>query len=249
MKLDFYYWSFQCPLNNEMIKLLKEYEGQLDISYHDISKNPELAEEMNMFFPTLTVINNRYRYFSPIRKGFLDSLCSGEIPIEKPYKPQIGTKEKNILIKPIVKETFLIASQCTGKKCIENCDKKIEFLKSKDFVLYGYINIDSSNRLLGGVEYMPSLLVPYKIPKDDKTVFLTCVYLSDNNFDYKSGPLKELENYLKLTYNKVVVVSDESGVFPNGDLKFFINNGYEDMGIISRENDYCTLHLLCKQLS
>lgn len=141
MKLDFYYWSYQCPLNNAMLKLLQEYKDKLDIIYHDISQNFELAQEMNMFFPTLTVINDKHRYFSPVRRNFLDSLCRGQIPKEKPYKPTLGTIEKNVIIKPIKKDNFLIASKCTGQKSLENCKKKIEFLEEQNHLSYGYINI------------------------------------------------------------------------------------------------------------
>ena len=249
MKVDFYYWSYQCPLNNVMIELLREYEDKLEIIYHDISKDFLLAERMNMFFPTLTVVNDEYRYFSPLSSSFLDSLCKGEIPTEEPYRPMLGTKEKNIIIEPIKRSNYLIAGECTGQKCTESCVKKIEFFEKENVLSFGYINIDESNNLLGGAEYVPSVLVPYRIPKDEKTAFLTCLYLSDSEFDYKSGPLMALEKDLSLEYDKIIVISDEMGVFPNGDLSFFIKNGYEDEGIISQEKDYCTLHLLSKSIT
>lgn len=100
-----------------------------------------------------------------------------------------------------------------------------------------------------GVEFMPSLLVPYEIPKDKKTAFITCVYLSDDKYDYKSAPLRKLEEYLRSTYDRVLVISDETGVFPNGNKAFFEKNGYTDNGIISHEEGYCTLHLMSKSLS
>lgn len=81
---------------------------------------------------------------------------------------------------------------------------------------------------------MPSILVPYAIPKDKKAAFITCVYLSSDQYDYKSVPLRQLEKYLCDTYNKILVISDE--------------NGYVDNGVISREENYCTLHLMSKSL-
>lgn len=72
MKLDFYYWSYQCPLNNEMLKLLEEYKGSLDINIYDISEKQILAKEQHMFFPTLIVVNGTNRYFSPLKRQFLD---------------------------------------------------------------------------------------------------------------------------------------------------------------------------------
>lgn len=248
MKIDFYYWSYQCPLNSSMIELLREYEEKLDIIYHDISKDFMLAQKMNMFFPTLTVVNDKYRYFSPLTRNFLDLICNDYIPIEKPYRPKLGTIRKDVIIEPIKKSNYLIATKCMGKKWSKKCTEKMKFLEKQNINIFGYINFDINNNLLGGAECMPSLLVPYKIPKDNKTAFLTCVYLSDNEFDYKSGPLIKLENQLSFKYNKIIVISDEMGIFPNGDLDFFIKNGYEDMGVISKENNYCTLHLLCKYI-
>ncbi len=36
MKLDFYYFSYQCPLNDDMIRLLNEYKDRIDICLHDM---------------------------------------------------------------------------------------------------------------------------------------------------------------------------------------------------------------------
>lgn len=43
MKVDFYYWSYQCPLNYLMIDLLREHEDKLEIKYHYISNDEDLA--------------------------------------------------------------------------------------------------------------------------------------------------------------------------------------------------------------
>ncbi|SUY45023.1 Uncharacterised protein [Clostridium putrefaciens] len=124
MKIDFYYWSYQCPLNSSMIELLREYEAKLDIIYHDISKDFMLAQKMNMFFPTLTVVNDKYRYFSPLTRNFLDLICNDYIPIEKPYRPKLGTIRKGVIIEPIKKSNYLIATKCMRKNGLKNVPKK-----------------------------------------------------------------------------------------------------------------------------
>lgn len=43
MVLDFYYFSYQCPLNDNMIRLLNEYRDKIDINLYDISNNHLLA--------------------------------------------------------------------------------------------------------------------------------------------------------------------------------------------------------------
>ncbi len=45
MRLDFYYFSYQCPLNENMMGLLEEYRDKIDICLYDISHNFELAEK------------------------------------------------------------------------------------------------------------------------------------------------------------------------------------------------------------
>ena len=55
MVLDFYYFSYQCPLNDNMIRLLNEYRDKIDINLYDISNNHLLAGEMKMFFPTCMI--------------------------------------------------------------------------------------------------------------------------------------------------------------------------------------------------
>ena len=39
MKIDFYYWNYMCPLNHEMIELLKKYQEKIEIYFHDITEN------------------------------------------------------------------------------------------------------------------------------------------------------------------------------------------------------------------
>ena len=40
MKIDFYYWNYMCPLNHEMIELLKKYQEKIEIYFHDIKRAP-----------------------------------------------------------------------------------------------------------------------------------------------------------------------------------------------------------------
>lgn len=248
MKIDFYYWNYMCPLNHEMIELLKKYQEKIEIYFHDITGNKKLAIQLRIFFPTLTIINDTYRHYSPLTAAFLDSLCEGIILEDVPYTPKLGRKEYSGTIIPITRENYRLASCCTGKNCLDNCIKKISNPLFEQFPILGFMNIEH-NTLLGGVEYIPSTFVPYDIPVDKTTAFITCIYLSDTKYDYKTPCLRVLEKYLSNEYNRILVVSDETGVFPNGDLKFFKENGYDDLGILSSEENYCTLHLMSKYIN
>ena len=73
MVLDFYYFSYQCLLNDNMIRLLNEYRDKIDINLYDISNNHLLAGEMKMFFrkiwkPLLTLGLLQYQVFYPLWK-------------------------------------------------------------------------------------------------------------------------------------------------------------------------------------
>ncbi len=70
------------------------------------------------------------------------------------------------------------------------------------------------------MEYLPAKVIPYDIPHDDDIAFLTCVYMTDAAYDYKSAPLMELEKYLAGEYKRILAISDEKGVFSNGDWTF-----------------------------
>lgn len=247
MRLDFYHWGYQCPLNDEMLRLLARYADRLELHIHDITGNPGLAMEQRMFFPTLAVAEGRRRYFAPLTVRFLDALCSGLLPEELPYRPKLGRTPVEAAVRPIRRENCTLAGRCTGRERPTGCMKKAGFLQAMGLEVFGFQHLRGTT-LLGGAEYVPSLQVPYPIPKDNETAFLTCVYCTDNRYDGKTAPLRTLEAFLSSRYRRVCAVCDEAGIFPNGDLAFFLGNGYRDRGVVSVEPGYCTLHLMEKQI-
>lgn len=248
MKLDFYYYSYQCPLNDNMIQLLDTYKDRLDIRYHDIANDFKVAKKLNIFFPTLTVLDDQKRYYSPIRRTFLEQAVSGEYPEEKPFLPILSDKVLTKRIEPLTANNIELACSCCGTRAQSNWCKKARFLMMHTVAPYGFIHINEDGCLIGGAEYLPSSIVPYAIPHDRETAFITCVYSSDSVYDYKSAPLQALERYLCGQYTRVIAITDEKGIFPNGDLKFFMRNGYRDEGIIFEDANYCSLHLVSKPL-
>lgn len=247
MKIEFFYWDMQCPINNEMLELLEKYSKYLDITFCNIKDNFEVAKRQQMFFPTLTIVNGIKRYFSPISEKFLDNLLNNQYPEEKPYIVNHGREIYVGKVTPITEENMGIANRCTGRNCSHNCHKKVALLKEYGLDTFGFINIED-HKLLGGIEYVPSKIVPYNIPKSDDVAFITCAYLTSDKYDYKSAPLKALEKYLKDKYSKIIAITDEVGAFPNGDLKWFLDNGFMDEDVISYEPGYCKLHLVSKNI-
>jgi hypothetical protein len=231
-----------------MLLLLDGYKDKMEINTFDFSKDPGLAKKYHIFFPTLTIIDNKYRFYNPLRKRFLDYLIKGQIPHEEPYRPEIGREKVEKLAEPLTADNLVLACDCCGSKTDANCYMKRRFLSDAGQELYGYIHKDEYGHLLGGAEFLPSKLVPYDIPKGDDMAFITCVYMTDSKFDYKSYPLKKLELSLSQSFNKILAITDEVGVFPNGDLQFFLDNGYTDDGVIYEDSNYCKLHLVSKRL-
>lgn len=246
--IDFYYWSYQCPLHHELLQLLKEYSDRLPITTYDIAKQPELAVKMQLYFPMLLVVNHEKRYYAPFGVSFLETLCQGILPEQMPYRPIQGNELQDYNCTWITENTITTACECTGGCCESSINKKKAFYKQIKQEMIGCMIQDEKGQLLGGAEYVPSIIVPYDIPKAKGTAFLTCVYKSDEIYDYKSAPLMELEAYLSLTYESVCVITDEVGNFPNGDLRFFLNHGYQDTGVIYVDETYCSLHVMHKRL-
>lgn len=208
MQIDFYYWGSMCPVSDEIISKLSHYGDRFGIRLHDITNNFELAKSKSIFFPFLTVVNQgncflEKRYYAPVSDAFLQKLSRGIMPEEAPYKIAMGRIEKNVRIQPITKSNYHLASQCTGRNGCTGCGGKLKMYRNMEII--GFMNTDGEN-LLGGAEYFPSLYVPYDIPRGPEKAFITCVYLSDESFDYKSDPLRALEQYLEKQYKRAVEV-------------------------------------------
>lgn len=250
MTLHFYHWGTQCPIIQETLDHLRRFSNQIEIHTIEIAHQPETAKEMSIYFPFLTVFNGSQRWFRPLDNQTLEAFSNGEILIEKPHVKTWSRKifkgEFQILS---TQNIDLVGAGCTMTDCSGACNAKGDFLKSKGLTDFGIVHLEEE-RVVGGAEYMPTLLVPYDIPKHEKWAFLTCLYHSSEHFDYKSGPLAQLETHLLVNhhYEVLYAITDELGSFPNGDLDWFLERGYTDLGIISQERGYCQLHLVSKVL-
>ena len=248
MKIDFYYWKYQCPINNETIILLDKFKFNFEINCYDISTNPQIAIDKNIYFPFLTVFNDTIRWRSPLDKGIIEKIANGEKVTETPYVIKLGEKKfLGEIVELNDSNIHLVSNGCTMNNCLASCSKKKQFLSSQCNNFYGYLNLDNG-KVVGGVEYIPSMKVPYNVPKDEKTAFLTCIYHSSTELDYKAYPLESLEKRLSEEYTSIIAISGEQGTFPNGNLQWFLNRGYIDNGVISIEENYCKLHLVSKRL-
>lgn len=177
MKLDFYHWGTQCPLIVRMLDLLSQGAARFDIRTHDVSGDFTLAGRQRMYFPYLTVLENSRRFFQPIDETFFARIRGGRAVIESPPMLMQSTDRYDGQIIPLQGDNMHLACQCAGDVSPEECLRKHTFLTAQSGTsVYGYLNMEEG-RVLGGVEYMPSLSVPYDIPRGEDTAFLTCTYL------------------------------------------------------------------------
>lgn len=253
--VDFYYWNFQCPYNEVIKELLKKFEEENScvLEFYDVSKDNSLAKNLHMYSPTLLVFNKKLRWNGPISMKVLKLISEGIVPERAPFKVNIGSRNFCGNIKYYNDSTVKKAcSCCTELKSWNFCGKlnwTKEIMKKYNLPHLGLLNLEGEI-CKGGAEFVPSLEVPYDIPKNKKTAFLTCSYISTEDFDYRSDPLKRLEKELiKLGFNSIEAIASEEVMFPNGTLKWFLDRGYKDSGQVYYEKDCsAAMHLVEKNL-
>lgn len=224
IKIDFYYWGDQCPYNRMIRNLLEGSGESYFIEFQDVSDDFDLAEKVKMFSPTLLIFDDTIRWNGPITKATIESIVEGKVPERKPYKIKI----ENEIIEGNLKELKTGTTLESWKPCVPSgdpscCIAKRDWLeKIREEFSLPYLGLLHfyKNTCVGGAEFIPSIAVPYSIPKDRSTAFLTCSYLSYKNRDYKSYPLEVLiQNLPELGFNKLLANASEEVVFPNGTLK------------------------------
>ena len=77
-----------------------------------------------MFYPTLIVLDEHKRYYSPLRKSFLEQAAAEIYPTEKPFIPPLSGKVVTKCVLPLVLENIALECDCCGDKTKSNCIKK-----------------------------------------------------------------------------------------------------------------------------
>lgn len=255
-KINFYFWGCQCPYNSYIFNLLNELrqDHNYNINLYDVTEDHKLAEKVNMFSPTLLIFNNSLRWNGPITIDIIKAIAEGNVPDRRPYKIQLGKKIIEGNTEMLTEENVHKVCTCCAPSENKNfCFDKGKWIKNlrEEFNLthLGVLNL-SDGKCIGGAEYVPSLAVPYAITKASDIAFLTCSYLSDEVYDYRTYPLIKLEEELrKLNYKWLTAIVSEEVVFPNGTLDWFLQRGFIDMGeIYYEERDFARMHLVKKSL-
>ena len=255
-KIDFYYWGNQCPHNSKMKKLLEMLSNneRYIISLFDISNDYDTARKLNIFSPTLLVIDNYMRLHGPISKEKIEQIGRGDVPEAKQYNVNIGTKVikselRNNTEVSILGTCKICASSSKNLHCYDK-GKWVENIKLKfNLPHLGKLHY-LDNNCIGGAEFVPSIIVPYPIPRADDIAFLTCSFGSSEDGDYRDFPLQELEKELpEFGYKALIAIASEDSCFPNGPLKWFLDRSYVDLGeLYYEEMHFARMHLVKKVL-
>lgn len=250
--IKYYYFGMQCPYNYENKLILEKVAKDRDIpvEFYDITGSDELAASIKLYSPSLIVFDNGLRWSGPITYDLIVRYLSGEDISRKPYVVN-GSEIVNGSITELSSETIHdVSVLCCPRDQVGLEEKKswLEDIMGKSDI-FGIIHY-SDNKCVGGAEYLPSLKVPYDIPKSEQYAFLTCLHTSDSKYDYKDHPLKALELHLKdLGYKRLYAVASKDVVFPNGPLDWFFERGYRDLGLLNyEENEHAYQHLIVKDL-
>jgi hypothetical protein len=134
----------------------------------------------------------------------------------------------------IVHRTLCKGVESTAtKKKIAWANEALQKLNSQDIGFYAL----KDGQIKSVVEYLPSTHIPYPIPtKDTSIAFITCIYPTGPNFDYKSAVLRKLLRHLKeLNYKEVQVIAGRRTPYPNGPVPFFIKHGFSEIEKLDKE--------------
>ncbi len=237
------HFGFQCPWTTWSIGQAQlaadRTGGTLDVV--DVMAKPDLAEEHHLFFPFLTVINQRLRLPSPTQADTLARLARFGPLNTKPTQPQTpvpaATPER---IHPLGEYNYEDACLlCHPGGARQGRQAKGEWLSYMQAGLprgaLGYVAYRRESPV-GVVEFLPANLVPYPLPeKRASYALITCIYGLARGPDYRAALLERLFTHLaEHGYERVQAVAGRRSAFPNGPLPFFLANGFSELFVIDQ---------------
>lgn len=255
-KVHFLHFGAQCPWKAWMKEQAREAAGLLGAEFDatDVTGRPELAERHGMFFPFLTVINGLLRFPAPAPARRLVELAREgishciQLP-ERMSRSVQGDRLRRLTPRAVVQACRLCLPQdfpAAGRNEKQAwAEGIVQQVKSRDL---GLLLFDGG-KPVAAVEHLPSVLVPYPLPRKERTLgFITCLYSHGNGLDYRP---QVLESFLKLAhrhgYTEVQVVAGRAGPYPNGPAAFFLRHGFRELarlGSVTLEDGYDQMVLL-----
>lgn len=235
------HFGAQCPWHRWVIKQAQRAARKLNakVSVKDVTNQPALAKKYRMFFPFMTVIDDRIRMPSPVRAEALVQMIEGTFE-NKPASPMVyGRRVARAEIRSLtpgrIKATIPLC--IGGVHPIAYRDKTQwakEILNTSDCPL-GFIAC-KGGRAMAAVEYLPSNLVPYPLPRKNRSIaYVTCIYPTELVDDYRPAVLQKLLSHLREEgYRELQVVAGRHTPFPNGPASFFRRHRFVEIKEVDR---------------
>lgn len=255
--LRFFYFGNQCPHNGYLLARIKTiaWRESVTLHLHDVTGDDALCAQYRVFSPQMLMVNERHRLHGPFSSERVVALLDDEDTGPVPFAVRQSSDVVRGDLVPLTPESALSTCHtCAGSPDPGLCRGKAEWvaqmMEDSGLPHLGYLHT-ADGRCVGGAEFLPSRLVPYPIPaKGPEDAFLTCVYVSDEAHDYKTHPTKRLLSELgPLGFETVSVAASMDAVFPNGPVAWFERLGFEDQGLLVREEMHgADVHLLRKRL-
>ena len=227
----------QCPWHLWMIKQAREAANTINSTLEvvDVTNNPEIALEYNLFFPFMTIINDKFHLPSPITSEQLIRICREGVvsqpTISHIKRPEARAKKVEPLTTTNIQDS---CSFCISQFRSGGCRAKFEWAeKIKNKVpkgILGFIAYED-NKTVAVVEFLPSIIIPYPLPEKHSTIaFITCIYSLENEHDYRGQVLDHLIGYLPaLNYSNLQVIAGRRSAYPNGPVAFFTSYGFKEL--------------------
>jgi len=236
------HFGAQCPWYRWVIDQAKRAAQELDaeVDVEDVIDHPELAEKHKMFFPFMTVIDGSSRFPGPATAEALIRMVKETAEPKPPSPMTYGEKAGRCVIHGLTPDNI----KATIPLCIADVrpiadQEKVlwakEMLRRSSCPLLGFIAFQG-DKAKGVVEYLPSNLVPYPLPKKDPSIaFITCIYPTEPDVDYKSPVLERLlEHVREKGYRELQVVAGRRTPYPNGPVPFFRRHGFVELGEVDQ---------------
>lgn len=241
--LRFFYFGNQCPHNGYLLARVKTIAWKERVALHlsDVTDDEETCAEFGIFSPQMLLVNGKYRIHGPFEADRVLALLEDEMTEPRRYEIKQSDEVARGELVPLTPEAALTTCDtCSGTGDPGICRGKEEWVRGMmlrtGLPHLGYLHL-WNGRCVGGAEFLPSSLVPYPIPhKDSRNAFLTCVFLSDEEHDFKTHPLERLLAELPgFGFDTVSVAASTEGVFPNGPANWLERKGFEDSGLLAME--------------
>ena len=233
--VQFIYFGGQCPWKEWMIEQIISSTEILGIKYEliDLMEYPEYAEKYELFFPFTTIFDNSLKIPSPISAGEIIKITKDGYNIQTRISSNTRKKGKaekisTLTIENIQDSCLICNASINPGYCFSKTNWALKINQLVPNNILGFISYNNEETA-AVVEFLPSILVPYPIPKKEKSnLFITCIYSSFfQGPDYRGEILEKATEYLsENNFDRISVISGVNGAFPNGPKDFFIDYGF-----------------------